>query len=200
MDLDKAELSPIKEYELAIEAMLFTVGKSLELRQICLALDINEKNALQALQNLEQRYEKDSALKLIRLENSYQLCTKEKFFDILVRLIKIPKKPILTDAILETLAIVAYKQPITKLEIEKIRAVSSDYSINKLIEYGLIYELARLDAPGRPALFATTEEFLRHFALDSKNSLPGVDEALKEKIEKEVEEEINIKFKEEKSE
>lgn len=193
MDFEQ-NLLPIKQRELAIEAILFTMGKSVELRQICLALEISEKEAKEALESLEKRYEKDSALKLIKLENSYQICTKGEYFDTLVKVAKTPKKQVLTEAVLETLSIIAYKQPITKAEIEKIRAVSSEYSVNKLVEFRLVYEAGRLDAPGRPALFATTEEFLRRFGVESKKNLPLVNPVMEAEIEKEVEEEINYKF------
>ena len=176
MDL-RQDFLPVKSRELAIEAILFTMGKSVELRQICLALEISEKEALEALETLAKRYETDSALKLVRLEKSYQLCTKAEYFDILVKVAKTPKK-----------------QPITKAEIEKIRAVSSEYSVNKLVEYGLVYEAGRLEAPGRPVLFATTEEFLRRFGVESKKNLPLVNPVMEAEIEKEVEEEINYKF------
>lgn len=193
MDL-RQDFFPVKSRELAIEAILFTMGKSVELRQICLALEISEKEALEALETLAKRYETDSALKLVRLEKSYQLCTKAEYFDILVKVAKTPKKQVLTEAVLETLSIIAYKQPITKAEIEKIRAVSSEYSVNKLVEYGLVYEAGRLEAPGRPVLFATTEEFLRRFGVESKKNLPLVNPVMEAEIEKEVEEEINYKF------
>lgn len=193
MDFEE-NLLAIKQRELNIEAILFTMGKSVELRQICTALEISEKEAREALESLEKRYEKDSALKLIRLENSYQICTKGKYFDTLVKVAKTPKKQVLSDAVLETLSIIAYKQPITKAEIEKIRSVSSEYSVNKLVEFGLVYEAGRLDAPGRPILFATTEEFLRRFGLESNKNLPLVNPLMEAEIEKEVEEEINYKF------
>ena len=176
MDL-RQDFLPVKSRELAIEAILFTMGKSVELRQICLALEISEKEALEALETLAKRYETDSALKLVRFEKSYQLCTKAEYFDILVKVAKTPKKQVLTEA-----------------EIEKIRAVSSEYSVNKLVEYGLVYEAGRLEAPGRPVLFATTEEFLRRFGVESKKNLPLVNPVMEAEIEKEVEEEINYKF------
>ncbi len=189
-----AENTALERLELELEAILFTMGKSVELRQLCLALEAEEKEVKQALGLLRERYEKHSALQLRQLEDSYQLCTKAAYFDVLVRAAKTPKKQILTEAVLETLSIIAYKQPITKAEIEKIRGVSSEYSVNKLLEYGLVYEAGRLDAPGRPALFATTEEFLRRFGLDSRQSLPCVNPVTEAEIEKEVEEELKDSF------
>lgn len=94
-----------------------------------------------------------------------------KYYENLIQVASAPKKQVLTDVVLETLSIIAYKQPITKLEIEKIRGVKSDHAVNRLIEYNLVYEVGRLDAPGRPALFATTEEFLRRFGGGSTEQL-----------------------------
>ena len=106
----------------------------------------------------------DRGIRIIELEDSFQLCTKKEMYEYLIRVAKQPKRYALTDVLLETLSIVAYKQPVTKLEIEKIRGVKSDHAVNKLVEYGLIEETGRLDAPGRPLLFGTTEEFLRRFS------------------------------------
>lgn len=182
------------DLELQIEAILFSLGKSVELRQLSKVLDKADKEIEEAIKSLQEKYERNSAFIIKKYEKSYQLATKDEYFDTLVKVVKTPKKPTLTDAVLETLAIIAYKQPITKAEIEKIRAVSSEYSVNKLIEYGLIYEAGRLDAPGRPVLFATTEEFLRCFDLDSKKNLPLFSKVLEVELEKEVEEELNYKF------
>ena len=99
------------------------------------------------------------------------MCTRAKYYENLIQVASAPKKQVLTDVVLETLSIIAYKQPITKLEIEKIRGVKSDHAVNRLIEYNLVYEVGRLDAPGRPALFATTEEFLRRFGVGSTEQL-----------------------------
>jgi len=94
--------------------------------------------------------------------------------------------------VMETLAIIAYKQPVTKADIEKIRGVKSDHAVNRLIEYNLVYEAGRMDAPGRPALFATTEEFLRRFGVSSTVDLPEMNLEQKEEIRMEVEEELGI--------
>ncbi|MDO4788191.1 MAG: SMC-Scp complex subunit ScpB [Johnsonella sp.] len=178
-----------------IEAVLFTMGKSVELRQLAIAIDKTQEEAKEAVERLILLYQKeDRAMQIIELEDAYQMCTKAEYFDFLIKVAKAPKKQILTEAVLETLSIIAYKQPITKAEIEKIRGVSSEYSVNKLMEYGLVNEAGRLDAPGRPALFATTEEFLRRFALDSARNLPGVDQDSEAKIMKEAEEEAAYQF------
>ena len=105
-----------------------------------------------------------------------------------------PKKPVLTDVMMETLSIIAYKQPVTKQEIEKIRGVKSDHAVNKLVEYRLVKELGRLDAPGRPILFGTTEEFLRNFGVQGLDDLPILDPVQLEDFKAEAEEEVQLKL------
>lgn len=111
-------------------------------------------------------------MNLISLEDSWQMCTRSEFYDYLIRIAKAPKKYTLTDTLLETLSIIAYKQPVTRLDVEKIRGVNCDHAINRLVEYNLVEELGRLDAPGRPLLFGTTEQFLRSFGVGSLEELP----------------------------
>ena len=117
------------------------------------------------------------------------MCTDSSMYEYLIRIAKQPKKRVLSDVLLETLSIIAYKQPVTKAEIEKIRGVSSDHAVNKLVEYGLVQELGRLDAPGRPMLFGTTEEFLRSFGVTSLEELPELSEDQKEQFKAEAERE-----------
>ena len=112
----------------------------------------------------------------------------------LIKVAKQPKKYALTDVQLEVLSIVAYKQPITRAEIEKIRGVNSDHAMNKLVEYGLIEEVGRLNAPGRPMLFGTTEDFLRNFGVSSIEDLPSLSAAEMADFEAEAEEEIQIRL------
>ena len=115
-------------------------------------------------------------------------------FDSLIRIAAQPKKPTLTDVMLETLSIIAYKQPVTKAEIEKIRGVKCDHAINKLMDYDLVRELGRLDAPGRPILLGTTEEFLRCFGVQGLEDLPEMDPVQLEDFKAEAEEEIQLKL------
>ena len=142
-----------------------------------------------------ERYEKeDRGIRIIELEDSFQLCTKKEMYEYLIRVAKQPKRYALTDVLLETLSIVAYKQPVTKLEIEKIRGVKSDHAVNKLVEYGLIEETGRLDAPGRPLLFGTTEEFLRRFSVQSLDDLPMLNPEQFEHFKEEAEDEAQLKL------
>ena len=147
------------------------------------------------LRHMIDYYEKENrGIHIIELEDSFQMCTKTDLYDYLIRIAKQPKKCVLTDVQLETLSIVAYKQPVTKLEIEKIRGVKSDHAINKLIEYNLICEVGRLDAPGHPHLFGTTEEFLRRFGVASLEELPNLNPEQVEEMKTEAEEEAEMKL------
>ena len=161
-------------YKAAIEAILFTMGESVELGRIADAIQLNEKETKKLLDELIKEYRSSSniGMNIIELDGAYQMCTKPQMYEYLIRIAKQPKKRVLTDVLLETLSIIAYKQPVTKAEIEKIRGVSSEHAVSKLVEYNLVQELGRLDAPGRPLLFGTTEEFLRSFGVSSIDELP----------------------------
>ena len=183
-------------YEAAIEAILFTMGESVELDKIAAALELDKKIARKYIQNLKERYDaEEHGIQIIELEQSYQMCTKNEMYEYLIRIAKQPKRRVLTDVLLETLSIIAYKQPITKAEIEKIRGVSSDHAVSKLVEYNLVTEIGRLDAPGRPMLFGTTEEFLRSFGVHSLEELPVLDEDRIEEFKLEAEEEAEAELK-----
>lgn len=191
------ELEPVedeREQEAVLEAVLFTMGRSVELSQLAAAIGQSRETAAKAMGRLSRRYEESGAcgMQILHLEDSYQMCTKSKYYENLIQVASAPKKQVLTEVMLETLSIIAYKQPVTKLEIEKIRGVKSDHAVNRLIEYNLVYEAGRLDAPGRPALFATTEEFLRRFGVGSTEDLPSMNPEQREEIKAEVEEELQL--------
>ena len=184
---------PETDWEAAVEAVLFTMGRPVELRQLAAAIDQDTETAKSVVENLARRYESENrGMEVIRLEDSYQLCTRGRFYENLIRVASAPKRHVLTDVTLETLSIIAYKQPVTRMEIEKIRGVNSDHAVNRLVEYELVEEVGRLDAPGRPALFATTEEFLRRFGIGSRENLPDMDPVRAEEIRSEVEEELQV--------
>ena len=143
---------------------------------------------------MEKYNTKDRGIHIVELENAYQMCTKQEYYDYLVNIAMQPKKAVLTDVMMETLSIIAYKQPVTKQEIDKIRGVKSDHAVNKLVEYNLVQELGRLAAPGRPIVFGTTEEFLRNFGVDSTDNLPEISPVKMEDFRAEVEEEMQIKL------
>ena len=162
----------ISNMEAAVEAVLFTMGTSVETSRLAAAIEQDEQTTRRLVRNMMDKYNaKDRGICIIELEDSFQMCTKKEYYDNLIRVVSQPKKHTLTDSALETLSIIAYKQPVTRLEVEQIRGVKSDYAVNKLLEYNLITELGRLDAPGRPILFGTTEEFLRSFGLSSVDDL-----------------------------
>ena len=186
-----------KHLEAVVEAVLFTMGKSVELRQLAIATGQSEEETRQAVERLKARYDKEErGMEIIELEDSYQMCTRTGFYENLIRVAASPKKQVLSEVVLETLSIIAYKQPVTKMEIEKIRGVKSYHAVNRLVEYNLVQEVGRLDAPGHPALFATTEEFLRRFGIGSTENLPDMDPVREEEIRVEVEEEMKVRFDE----
>lgn len=186
----------------AIEAILFTLGEAVELERLAAALDVPESQLQTLMDELIEEYQDDSrGIQIIKLENSYQMGTKSSMYEYLINITHVPKKHVLTDVLLETLSIIAYKQPITKLAIENIRGVKSDHAVNKLVEYNLVCEIGRLDAPGRPIVFGTTEEFLRNFGINSLDELPVINsdkvEDFKAQALEEAEEQLNAENDEE---
>lgn len=177
----------------ALEAILFAMGESVELGKLAQAIGCSSDMTKRILDEMREEFDsEDRGIRLLELDGSYQFCTKKEYFDCLISIAKTSKKPTLTDVVLETLAIIAYRQPITKGEIEAIRGVKSDHAVNKLIEYDLVQELGRLDAPGRPILLGTTEVFLRNFGLDSMEELPELNPVQLEDFKAEAEAEIPI--------
>ena len=185
----------IEKLQSAIEAILFTMGDSVELEKLASAIGHDEETTRKLIRNMMDKYEADDrGIRIIELDHAYQLCTKKEMYEYLIRVAKQPKRYVLTDVLLETLSIIAYKQPVTKLEIEKIRGVKSDHAVNKLVEYGLVEETGRLDAPGRPLLFGTTEELLRRFSVHSLDELPVLDQEQIEHFKEEAEDEAQLKL------
>lgn len=183
MDMDRIEA--------VIEAVLFTMGDSVTVDKLSAAIGHDEETTVKIIHNMMDKYEASNrGIKIIELENAFQMCTKQEFYEDLIKVAAAPRKYVLTDVLLETLSIIAYKQPVTKIEIEKIRGVSCEHAVNKLVEYGLAKELGRLDAPGRPMLFGTTEEFLRAFGVTSIDELPTISEDIIERFKDEAEMEI----------
>lgn len=175
----------------AAEAILFSMGDAVELPHLAQAVNLSRDDMKNVIDELSKQYnELNRGIQIIELEGAYQLCTKKELYDYLVKIAHVPKQKELTDVMLETLSIIAYKQPITKLEISKIRGVNSDHTVNKLVDYNLICEAGRKDAPGRPILFATTEEFLRSFGIESTEELPSLDADIVEDFKQEAELEV----------
>ncbi|MDE6911217.1 MAG: SMC-Scp complex subunit ScpB [Lachnospiraceae bacterium] len=173
-----------------IEAVLFAMGDSVELSRLNHVLEIPEKEIREVIARMNEKYKKqDRGIYIVELEDAVQLCTKPELYEYLIKVAKAPRKYVLSDTLLETLSIIAYKQPVTRLEVEKIRGVSCDHAVNRLLEFNLIQELGRLDAPGRPLLFGTTEEFLRTFGVKSLGDLPILNPEQIEDFRKQAEEE-----------
>lgn len=185
----------MKELEGAIEAILFAMGESVELSRIAKAINMDTKTTEKLIHNMMDRYEQEErGIQIIELGDSYQMCTRKKYYEYLINIALHPQNPVLTEVMLETLSIIAYKQPVTKAELEKIRGVKCDHAVNKLVEYNLVRELGRLDAPGKPILFGTTEEFLRSFGVQDLDELPMPDPVKVEDFKAEAEEEVQLKL------
>lgn len=187
----------IKVMEAAAEALLFAMGEAIPVRDIAQVLEQDIEDVRQLLRQMMLRYETEGrGIRIIELEDAFQMCTSPSVYEYLVKMTHRPKKHRLTDAVLETLSIIAYKQPVTRAEIEKIRGVNSDHAVNRLIEYHLVCEAGHLDAPGKPILFATTEEFLRTFGVRSTEDLPVLDPEKMEEFKIEAEEEVELGIEE----
>lgn len=185
----------ISEVEAAIEAMLFTMGDSVTVEALSGALELDKETTVKLVHQLMDKYEEENrGVRIIEIEDSFQMCTRPELYDYIVRLTHQPKRHVLTDVMLETLSIIAYKQPVTRAVVENIRGVSSDHAINRLVEYNLISEMGRLDAPGRPILFGTTEEFLRTFGLKSAKELPMIDPVKVEEFKTEAQQEADLEI------
>lgn len=175
-----------------IEAILFAMGGSVGTDDLAAVLELPEGKILGLIHDMQRLYEKQKRGVMIReLENAVQMCTVRDAYPWLIKLVSRPKKPVLTDTVMETLSIIAYKQPVTRADIERIRGVSSDHAVNRLVEFGLVEEKGRLDAPGKPILFGTTEEFLRLFDISTPNDLPVADEEMVEEFRREAEDQLD---------
>lgn len=183
----------IKRVEAAIEAVLFAMGETVEIERIAAAVGHDVDTTRRMIRNMMDQYEaEERGIQIIELDGAYQMCTKPEYYETLSKIAHMPKKQVLTDVLLETLSIIAYKQPITKVEIEAIRGVKSDHAVNKLVEYELVEEVGRMDVPGRPILFGTSEEFLRSFGIGSLEELPILNQDKFADFKQEAEEEIQL--------
>ncbi len=181
----------LTQIEASIEAILFSMGEAVPTKKIAEALEIEPEDTYSIIMNMKDKYDEDArGIKIIEIDNGFQMCTKEAYYDQVKKVNFKLKEFILTDVLIETLAIIAYKQPITRAHIEAVRGVNSNHAVNRLVEYNLVHEIGRMDAPGKPILFGTTKDFLRGFGLQSVTELPELGEEalnhLKEEAEKEV--------------
>lgn len=189
--MDTAEIKAV------IEGVLFATGDAVSIDKLAEITECERRIIKEAADGLVLDYEKaDRGIMLVHVDDKLQLCTKTELYPYLSKIAKNKRDYQLTDVQLETLSIVAYKQPVTKLQVEAIRGVNSDHAVNRLVEFGLVKELGRLDAPGRPILFGTTDDFLRAFGVDSLDDLPEITpehvEEFREEAEEEAEEKLNL--------
>ncbi len=191
----KEETMERQKAKATLEAILFTMGDSVEIERLAEVIEEDKKTTKEILEEMANEYQKqDRGIELTTLEDAVQLCTKGEFYESLIKIAKTPKKFVLTDTLLETLSIIAYKQPVTRLEIEKVRGVSCDHAVNRLLEFDLITEVGRMDAPGRPLLFGTTEQFLRSFGVKSLEELPELSAVQKEEFKQQAESEVQMQL------
>ena len=161
-----------------VEAVLFASGEPVDAQRLCEVTGLVGDELEQVMSALDEKYAKaDSGIELLRLENSYQLATKQEFAASVKSALEIKKNSQLSPAALETLTVIAYNQPVTKGFVENVRGVDSSGVVNSLVEKGLLVEAGRLDLPGRPIAYRTTDNFLRAFRLSSLKDLPPLPEA-----------------------
>ena len=167
----------VNDLQKAVEAILFAAGETVDIKGISAAIDQDPDTVVKIVEDLADKYRTDNrGIDIIRVGEGYQMCTNRLYYDYIKKLYQAPKKKVLSTTLLETLAIIAYKQPVTKAQIEEIRGVNADHAVNKLVEYDLVCEKGRLDVPGRPILFGNTDEFLRYFGFRGTEAMPPVPE------------------------
>lgn len=163
----------INQKKSIIEAILFAAGRSVTKNELILALEISEEDLDNIIKSMQEEYKEDNkGIELISINNEYQLCTKKELYEFIYPVLDKRSKPNLSNAALETLSIIAYNPKITRAEIEAIRGVSADACVYKLLEYGLIEEAGKIDLPGKPMSYKTTNEFLKMFGYGSLEELP----------------------------
>lgn len=156
-----------------LEAILFAAGREVKIKELMLALEANSEEIISLVESMKTEYQEENrGLQIINVGEAYQLCTKKEYYEVIYSIFDKRNKPNLSQAALETLAIIAYNPRITRAEIESVRGVGSDATIYKLLEYHLIEETGKLDAPGKPGTYGVTPEFFRMFGFNSLEELP----------------------------
>ena len=169
----------LAQLEAVVESILFVSGEAVPLSVIASAISMDKATTKAIIKSLADKYtDEKRGIQIIEIDGSYQMCTAPESFEYIRNLYQDTKRQGLTQALLETLAIIAYRQPVTKAQIEEIRGVNADHAVNKLVEKNLVCEVGRMDAPGKPILFGTTKDFLRYFGFKSVNELPPLDEKI----------------------
>lgn len=163
----------IEKLKAIIQAILFAAGRAVNITELMSILELGEEEIIQIIESLQADYNsKISGIEIIKVNNGYQMCTKKEYYEYIYPIFDKRNKPNLSNAALETLAIIAYNPKITRAEIEAIRGVNSDGTIYKLLEYNMIEDAGKLDAPGRPTTYRTTDNFLKTFGYSSLDNLP----------------------------
>lgn len=174
-----------------IEAVLFSMGEAVSIKKLAEVIDADEKTTRALIEEIKTEMDEESrGITINEIGDAFQMCSKTDMYEYLIDLTNNSRRSVLSDTALETLSIIAYKQPVTRLDVEKIRGVDCSHAINKLLEYDLIRELGRMDAPGRPILFGTTEQFLRSFGVKSLEQLPELSQVQKEEFREQAEAEV----------
>ena len=156
----------IERIKAIIEAILFSCGRPVEMKELIKVLEIPEEDIIKIIQKMQEEFKSENrGIEIVKVENGYTLCSKKEYYEYIYPLFDNRIKPNISNAAMETLAIIAYNPKITRSEIEAIRGVNSDATIYKLLEYNLIEDAGKSDLPGRPTVYKTTEEFLKTFAL-----------------------------------
>ena len=163
-----------------IEGIMFVAGNGVSIDDIAQKLEITKEEIQEAVEILKQKYGQSSGIQVISYKNKIQFCTNPNFADPISLVLNPIRERALTKTALETVAIIAYQQPITRLEIENIRGVGCDYAIQMLMTHNLIEVVGRKDVVGKPLLFGTTDEFLKRFQLQSLDQLPKYEELLEQ--------------------
>ena len=163
----------INRAKAAIQAILFAAGRDVKITELMSALEMGKEEVLSIMQSVMADFEIDTCgMEIIKVEDGFQMCSKKEYHEYIYSILDKRNKPNLSSAALETLAIIAYNPKITRAEIESIRGVNSDGTIYKLLEYNLIEEAGRIDAPGRPTTYRTSNDFLKRFGYGSLDELP----------------------------
>lgn len=156
-----------------IEAILFACGRPVEMKELITALELPEQDIINIIQNMQTEYSASNrGIEIVKVENGYTLCSKKEYYGYIYPLFDNRAKPNISNAAMETLAIIAYNPRITRAEIETIRGVNSDATIYKLLEYNLIEDAGKSDLPGKPTTYKTTKEFLKTFGMSNLDELP----------------------------
>lgn len=168
----------MENLENVIESIAFVAGEPILVSDLCVKFDLKPKQVEKAVENLKKKYDEQSGVQVLFFNNKIQFSSNPKYVDYVTAVLNPIRQRNLTKATLETIAIVAYKQPVTRLEIEEIRGVNSDYAINVLLEHKLIEIVGRKDTVGKPSLFGTTDEFLKRFDISSVSDLPKYEDLM----------------------